>query len=192
MSVNSTSVVRTVFPLSLVKLNFGCAAFGHHFQLPTHFRTDSRLEPFQIYHLNQTIDLNDVWTHVSNSLAENKVSLNQVVKTLPPIRMKTISLSVLKAHIKELKSQSHYRTVTVSAISVTSVAVLVALVLVTVKCVHCPSVNLIRFPTRVTSPSNNPTRDLTVDMTELASTDQTTETQQTPQGPVTTPTWLRS
>ena len=192
MSVNSTSVVRTVFPLSLVKLNFGCAAFGHHFQLPTHFRTDSRLELLQIYHLNQTIDLNDVWTHVSNSLAENKVSLNQVVKTLPPIRMKTISLSVLKAHIKELKSQSHYRTVTVSAISVTSVAVLVALVLVTVKCVHCPSVNLIRFPTRVTSPSNNPTRDLTVDMTELASTVRTTETQQTPQGPVTTPTWLRS
>ena len=42
-TVNSTQTVTTVAPLSLVKLDFGCAAFNNHLQLPTHYRTDSYL-----------------------------------------------------------------------------------------------------------------------------------------------------
>ena len=36
--VNSTRVVKTVLPLSLVKLDLGCTAYSTHFQLPTHFQ----------------------------------------------------------------------------------------------------------------------------------------------------------
>lgn len=142
MSVNSTRTVQTVLPLSLVKLDFGCAAFTPHFQLPTHFRTDSHLEPYQIYHLNQTLNLNDVWKHVSNSLSESSITFDHALKTLPPIQTKSVTLSTLKAHIRELKSRAHYHySVTVPAVTVTSVFVMVALVLIMIKYVRCPSIS---------------------------------------------------
>ena len=154
VSVNSTRVVKTVFPLSLVKLDFGCAAFTSYFQLPTHFRTDSHLKPYQVRHLNQTLALNDVWNQVSTSLSEHNVPIDHAMKMLPPVQTKTVTLSALKEHIRVLKYQSryHYR-VTVPALSVTGAIVLVTIVLLTVRYVGCPSVDL-SFLTRGQSRSH--------------------------------------
>ena len=145
-TVNSTQTVTTVAPLSLVKLDFGCAAFSNHLQLPTHYRTDSYLEPYQIKHLNMTLAVNDVWNHVNSSLSEDKISFNHAVKSLPPINMRTITLSALKQHINSLKyqTQHHYRTVTIPVVSVTTVALLVVIVLCIIKSTRCPTLILSR------------------------------------------------
>ena len=156
-SANSSRVVRAVFPLSLVKLDFGCSAFSTHFQLPTHFRTDSHLEPYQVYYMNRTIASNDVWNHVANDLSEHKVSFGEAMKILPPAQTRTVALSVLKEQISMLKSQSHYhfQTVTVPAVSVTSVLLVVGFVLLVIKCVRRPSVSL-SFLSKVSSRPKNP------------------------------------
>ena len=168
--VNTTRVVKTVLPLSLVKLDLGCTAYSTHFQLPTHFRTDSQLEPYQIQHLNRTLALNDVWKHVSTSVAETDMPFSHAIKSLPPVPTRTIALSTLKKHIIELKERNrlHYRTVTVPAVSVTTVAVLVALVLIIMKCARCPIVNLC-FLTKTPSGPTLPSTGSTVDETQDAS-----------------------
>ena len=165
-SVNSTRSVKTVSPLSLVALDFGCAAFSHHFQLPTHFRTDSYLEPYQVQHMKQTMKTNNVWSHVSSNLDDADMTFNQVLETLPPMHTNAIKLSALKRHIRILKSQTrhHFKTVTIPAVSVTTLAVLVALVLIMVKYVRCTSTTFFRVPSKKPSRLSNPApTGLTVD-----------------------------
>lgn len=184
--VNSTTTVKTVSPLSLVKLDFGCAAFNTHFQLPTYYRTDSYLEPYQIQQFNLTLTLNDVWEHITSSFPEG---FNHVVDTLPPIQMKSVRLSALKSHLRLMKdlNRHHYRTVIVPAVSVTTVAVLVALVLFILKCTRCPMVYL--CPNRTMSCKSHPSdgstgRDVTL---QDEPTDLTDKTKMTPG---TSPSWL--
>ena len=67
------------------------------------------------------------------------------------------ALSVLKEQISMLKSRSHYHfhTVTVPAVSVTSVLLVVGFVLLVIKCVRRPSVSL-SFLSKVSSRPKNP------------------------------------
>ena len=62
-TVKVNHMIKTVEPLTLVKLKVGCGGFNTHFQLPIHFQVESHLEPYQIFQLNRTLHQNDVWNH---------------------------------------------------------------------------------------------------------------------------------
>ena len=157
-SVNSTRMMRTVLPLSLVKLDFGCAAFTSYFQLPIHHRTDSYLKPYQISHLNRTLTLNHVWTNIETRLLENNISFDHLTKILPSIQTTSVTLSAIKQHVKFLKKQAHnhHWTVIVPAMSLSSVAICGIIMLVLWKCTRCPRFKpsfLNAIPSRQTLPN---------------------------------------
>lgn len=157
-NVNSTRMMRTVLPLSLVKLDFGCAAFTSYFQLPIHHRTDSSLKPYQISHLNRTLTLNHVWTNIETRLLENNISFDHLTKILPSIQTTSVTLSAIKQHVKFLKKQAHnhHWTVIVPAMSLSSVAICGIIMLVLWKCTRCPRFKpsfLNAIPSRQTLPN---------------------------------------
>ena len=162
--VNSTRVLTTVAPLTLITLDFGCAASNFHFQLPTHYRTDSHIEPYQIQQMNRSIMTNDVWYRVTASIAED-MHFDSALESLPPMPLKAVSLSAINQHIKALKRQNHhyFNTVVVSSVSVTTIAVLVAVVLVTIKYAQCLTFNLSGILPIVSSPNSHPSPDSTFD-----------------------------
>ena len=171
-TVNFTETVKIVTPLSLIKLDFGCAAFNSRFQLPTHYRTDSYLEPYQIRHLNQTLKVNDVWDRVNAAFPDN---LDDFVKTLPPTHPNTITLSALKQRIDSWKYQARYHsTVTIPVVSVTTVAFVVVCVLL-IKCTRCPASTLSRVLGRVLSRPYPVASGQTVDSTTNDSTETTAQ-----------------
>lgn len=182
--VNSTSVVRTVAPLSLVKLDFGCTAFNNHFQLPTHFRTDSYLQPYQIRYLNQTLTANDIWNHVTSSFSDDG-TFNEALTSLSPVHMKAVTLSALKQRIAILKSKArHFNTVTVPAISVTTTVFLVVCVLFILRCARTRCLtSLFRILPKRSSPqtpTDGPTvEDDLTDPTQRRSADLTCQEKST-------------
>ena len=161
--VNSTKVVTTVAPLTLISLDFGCAASNFHFQLPTHYRTDSQIEPYQIQHMNRSLMTNDVWYRVNTSIPDD-VHFDRALASLPPMQMKAVTLSAVKQHLQVLKlrNRHYYRTVVIPSVSVSTIAVLVALVLVSLRYVRCLSFILLYIRSRVT-PDSHPAPDSTVD-----------------------------
>ncbi|XP_043246251.1 uncharacterized protein LOC122393876 [Amphibalanus amphitrite] len=136
--INSSETLRLDDHLSLVKLDFGCTALNKYFRLPTHFRTDSYLDPVQIQHVNMSLALNDVWSNVLVDLSETNVSLPEAVNFIPPLQDKSVHLSNLKKHIQQIRVRNaqHNKTVVIPAISVTT-CIVVALVLLTVLYVRC-------------------------------------------------------
>ena len=159
-TVKSSHIITTAKPLTLIQLKVGCGGFNSHFQLPFHFQAESLLKPHQVFQLNQTLHLNDVWSHFSSVLTENNVSLHQVIRTLPPVQNGQVTLSAIRTHIHTLQSQAHHyrQTIVISAISVTSLLLCGFAACIGCKCVSrnsglslCPSVLLRRY-----IPDSNP------------------------------------
>ena len=113
--------VSTVPPLFIVKLDLGCGAFSEYFQLPVFFQKDSFLEPYQIHYLNLTLHTADVWAHIHADLKLHNLTIESSLKMLPPSQSKSVSVSLLKAHIKSLQKRAHWHY-TVTVPSVTTIA----------------------------------------------------------------------
>ena len=125
--VRPSATLTTVSPLTLVTLDLGCSAFSQYFQLPVHFGKDSFLTSYQLTYFNLTLHTTDVWRHIHSDLSLNNMTLGTSLKMLPPSHSRTVTVSLLKAHIEKIQSRAkwHYRTV-VPGVS-TTVCVLVAL-----------------------------------------------------------------
>ena len=179
---NLTKSVQTVTTLSLIKLDFGCSVSNRYFRLPVHFRTDSYLEPYQITHLNLSLTQNDVWRRVTASLSESNVSLSQAVATLPPLQNNAVTLTALKQHIHALKTRAryHFFTVTVPAVSTTSVIVLAIFVFVICKFVRCQGMTSFRSRSGPSSPQIHPPDGSTDNATD-GSGQRTSDIQATPE-----------
>jgi len=136
--------VTTASPLSIVKLDLGCGGFSEYFEIPIHFQKDSSLDPYQIHYLNLTLNDTDVWKNIHSDLNLNNLSLEASLKMLPPSQSKMVSISLLKAHIKSLQSQTnwHYRVVvpSVTVSTFTVAAALLALYVFKRRCSTCLSI----------------------------------------------------
>ena len=153
--VNSSETLRFDNHLSLVKLDFGCTALNRHFRLPTHFRTDSYLDPVQVQHVNMSLSLNDIWSNVLVDLSETNVSLPEAVDFIPPLQDKNVRLSNLKKHIQQIRVRNaqHNKTVVIPAVSVTT-CIVVALVLFTILYVRCHVFKPVVIRSQNVSPQN--------------------------------------
>ena len=169
-TVKVSHMIKTVEPLTLVKLKVGCGGFNTHFQLPIHFQVESHLEPYQIFQLNRTLHQNDVWNHFSSMLTEHNASLFHLIQTLPAVQNGQVTLSAIKTHLHTLRSQAHYhsQTVVIPAISVTSLVVCGLIVCIICKYLPRSSGLCLCFRTNRCIPSPNPVPGCSVPLQDCA------------------------
>ena len=179
--MRSSRRVTVASPLFIVKLDPGCGGFNEYFQLPIHFRNDSFLEPHQIHYLNLTLQSTDVWKSIHDDLKLTNLTFEASLSTLPLSQSKTVSLSLLKSHIKSLQEKTRWHfTVVVPSVTVTTFIVAVVLFVVFVfrrRCSGNPSV----------LSENNPTLPLPGSLESHDSADQTSTRHPTRQTATATP-----
>ena len=132
--VKPSVTLTTVLPLTLVTLDLGCSAFNQYFQLPIHFGKDSFLTSYQLTYFNLTLHVTDIWQHIHSDLGLTNMTLGTSLEMLPPSHSRTVTVSLLKAHINDIQSRAkwHYRTVVPGV----SVSVCVLSVLAIMYCMY--------------------------------------------------------
>ena len=92
------------------------------------------LTSYQLTYFNLTLHVTDIWQHIHSDLGLNNMTLGTSLEMLPPSHSRTVTVSLLKAHINDIQSRAkwHYRTVVPGV----SVSVCVLSVLAIMYCMY--------------------------------------------------------